>query len=381
MATPVGPLLVHFIASSGFYGAEKVVANLCLLLPEQRTTVFCITSISGQDEPFQKAIDKLEHVRYVRVRRSAIFILVHLIALCRQETEVVLHAHGYKETFYASCLALVLRCRVIVTQHGFTERKFKFKLYNYISKVCCRFFPVEKVIAVSHDILTIYRKFGVPEQRLQYLPNGIEPLPFCDSSRHQRARVALCTRYGLNTEAPLLVYVGRLSKEKNPSLFVQTLAEVQKTFPQAVGMIAGEGPLDNELRAQAKHLELADSLCFLGFVEEVYDVLSACDILVLPSYTEGTPMIILEAMSVGLPVVASAVGDIPDIITPDKDGFLVFAHNPADYAQKCCDILNLDPDTLAALTSKARLKVDQVFNLQQQRTFYQQLYQSTKPWS
>lgn len=112
---------------------------------------------------------------------------------------------------------------------------------------------------------------------------------------------------------------------------------------------------------------------FLGFVEEMESLLLAADLLVLPSQTEGTPMVLLEAMALGTVVVAAAVGEIPTIVEHRENGYLVYSRRPEDYAGCCLEALE-NTARQHAIRQAARITIDRKYNLLRQYDFYRQLY-------
>ncbi|WP_028580739.1 glycosyltransferase family 4 protein [Desulfogranum japonicum] len=375
MAVTVKPSVVHLIVSSGFYGGERVVANVCGLLTDMPLSILCATSRIDAVIPFQQAVDGNSNVDFICTEKSIAAIYRTLKNLHQAKGTLIIHAHGYKETYVACLFQLLHSCRVVVTQHGFTQRKIKFRLYNFISKFCCRFMPVDTVISVSKDICSIYKRFGVAEKRLCYLPNGIllqrEPAP----AARKAARASLTRRVGgeADRESPVVLYAGRLSAEKDPSLFLQAFAFLLQKKPGALGLIAGNGEMRGELQAEVRELQMEHAVHFLGFVEEMESLLLAADLLVLPSQTEGTPMVLLEAMALGTVVVAAAVGEIPTIVEHRENGYLVYSRRPEDYAGCCLEALE-NTARQHAIRQAARITIDRKYNLLRQYDFYRQLY-------
>src|ERR687894_2861477 len=124
-------------------------------------------------------------------------------------------------------------------------------------------------------------------------------------------------------ERPLVGVVARLQPEKGVANFLKAAVRVAPQFPEAHFVIAGDGPLRQELVSLAEDLGLRDRVHFLGFRSDASELMGSLDVLVVPSLTEGSPLVTLEAMAAGVPVVASAVGGIPDQIRHDKEGLLV----------------------------------------------------------
>lgn len=239
MAVTVKPSVVHLIVSSGFYGGERVVANVCGLLTDMPLSILCATSRIDAVIPFQQAVDGNSNVDFICTEKSIAAIYRTLKNLHQAKGTLIIHAHGYKETYVACLFQLLHSCRVVVTQHGFTQRKIKFRLYNFISKFCCRFMPVDTVISVSKDICSIYKRFGVAEKRLCYLPNGIllqrEPAP----AARKAARASLTRRVGGRLTANRRLYSMRAGSVQKKILhyFYRRLPSCYKKSPGLWGLL------------------------------------------------------------------------------------------------------------------------------------------------
>ena len=163
---------------------------------------------------------------------------------------------------------------------------------------------------------------GAPPEKIHTIPYGLD---FQRLTPHiQKAtRQAMRQQIGLDAEAVVVGMVCRLVEQKGLSYGLQALARVLPQFPDACCVIAGEGPLRAELEAEAKALGLRDCVHFLGWRDDVADLMTALDLLLVPSLWEGFGLVILEAMARQLPVIASAVSAIPEIIVQGETGLLV----------------------------------------------------------
>jgi len=172
----------------------------------------------------------------------------------------------------------------------------------------------DAVVAVSDALERQLLGFGVSRERVVHIRNGIvrggDPLP----------RAMARERLGLPAEGAVLGWVGRFSDEKDPLLAVEAFA--LGVASSATLCMIGTGPLDAACRQRAAELGIAERVVFAGAQPDAAPLLSAFDALVLSSRTEGTPMVVLEAASAGIPVVATRVGGVPTIVGKDG-GWLV----------------------------------------------------------
>jgi glycosyltransferase involved in cell wall biosynthesis len=177
---------------------------------------------------------------------------------------------------------------------------------------------------------------GVPEERTTTIHNGIDLAIF--QPRPER-RAAARARWNLPAEAFVVGGIGRLSYQKNFALFLETAAQVLERHPSARFVIAGTGEDDAALRAQAAQLGLGDRLQFLGFVGDMTALYPALDLLLLTSRYEGLPITILEAMAVGIPIVASRLDGMLEILRDGEDAALVPPGESDAFAARVCELI------------------------------------------
>lgn len=172
---------------------------------------------------------------------------------------------------------------------------------------------VDAFAVISQEIDHELSEMGVPAERRLFIPNGVDTDRFQPATDQRSVRAAL----GLPTDIPIVLYAGRLVPEKRVDLLVDVWPMIRSRFPEALLVIAGSGEQESALRAAA-----GAGVRFVGAVDNVPAYLQAADVFILPSSTEGLSNAMLEAMSAGLAVVATAVGGAPDLITHGENGWL-----------------------------------------------------------
>lgn len=181
---------------------------------------------------------------------------------------------------------------------------------------------------------------GIPENKITLVPNAI------DSERYRPVAVSrpdARREFSLPADVPVLAGVGRLTPQKNFQLFLDVVADLQREIPDLHALLAGTGPEDSLLRQHAASLGIADRVVFAGYVADSRKVYAAADLLLMPSRFEGLPMTLLEAMSSGLPVVASALDGIAEVISSGKDGVLVAPGDRDGFVRAVRDLWNDAP--------------------------------------
>jgi glycosyltransferase involved in cell wall biosynthesis len=172
-------------------------------------------------------------------------------------------------------------------------------------------------IAISREIADEMRGQHVPEEKIRFLVNAVDPNHFAPLD--PQAKQAMRQKLKLPSDAPIAVFVARLVEIKGAAILLKAWENVPAP---AHLVIIGTGELEEQLKAQAAE-KLPGRVTFTGRIENVYEYLQAADAWTLPSFGEGLPVSLLEAMSVALPVVTTPVGAIPDIIESDVNGLIV----------------------------------------------------------
>ena len=258
-----------------------------------------------------------------------------LHGIIRDNSFDLVHSNGTLADVLTIPIAMYLRKPILSTCHGLIATRTRLVLYNYLNRRILRF--SNAVIAVSDTIRVDLEKSGVKGSRISVIPNAL-----CGDQDHDSEnanRVMIRERLGISEKDFVIGYVGRLSEEKGLEYLIKATAIVIERNPQVKLLIIGEGPDRNKLKIIAHRENIDKNIYFMGFHTNISPWLSAMDLFVLPSLTEGTPMALLEAMAHGLPVAASCVGGIPDIVNSGKNGILFDAANPNYIALVICDML------------------------------------------
>lgn len=370
------PRILHLISPSGLYGAERVVLNWLGRL--NRDHAF---SLAHFHKPGPAVEEFLAAARDLGARTiplpDALSALPQagrqLLRTVRREKADLLHAHGYKAVALAGLVSPWLKLPVVVSQHGFVSGSVKLRLYNRLDRLVCALGGADRVLCVSEEIMDSYRQAGVPEERLVRLANAVpaparppvfppeatEPLPPGLPDWIWGERVLAC--------------VGRLSPEKGQAELLKALPAILAAHPRALLLLVGDGPDRAALAALAERLGVAGRTVFAGFRSDAGACIRWAEALVLPSLTEGLPMVVLEAMAMARPVAASAVGDLPRLITPGVHGLL---SSPGDSVALAANVIELldDPDRARHMGRQGWRKVREDHDLDGQARTVADLY-------
>lgn len=293
-----------------------------------------------------------------------------LSALMHRLCPDVVHTHGYRSDVLGGLVARRRGVAHVSTVHGFTGGGWRNRLYERLQVWYLR--RADRAVAVARPIADRLRAGGVPESRLLLLQNawdGGAPL-----SRVE-ARAAL----GLSADVPVIGWVGRMSHEKAPDVLLDAFVEAAGRDilpPGAEVVFVGDGPERGRLEAAAAAAGLGGRVRFAGGVQGAGRLMPAFDLFALSSRTEGTPIVLLEAMAARVPVVATRVGGVPDVVSP-AESVLVPAADPAALATALAATLR-DPAGSAARAAAARDRLARDFARGPWLATYERLYRAVR---
>ena len=363
---PVVPLsIVHLLAPGAVGGLESVVAALASGHVRHGHAVHVVaTTGAGETLPWLEAL-AAEGVRVVRPEshgRRYLRERAAVATLCAELRPHVVHSHGYRPDVVGAAGARSAGVPIVSTIHGFTGGGWKNRVYERLQCRALRRF--DAVVPVSMPLAERLAESGVPRERLHVIPNAYG------------GRTAFVARddareiLGVPRDALHIGFVGRLGREKGADVLldaVRCLAE-----RNLVVSIVGDGRERRALERQAGTLGIDQAVRFHGVVPDAARLLRAFDVVVLSSRTEGTPIVLLEAMAAGVPVVASRVGGIPDVVTT-KEALLVPPEQPALLASAVASVLRA-PNAAAARAARATARLATAGAVDPWLRRYEQLY-------
>ena len=251
----------------------------------------------------------------------------------------ILHSHRYKENLLAWLMAR--RCGVPVvirTQHGLPEpfpgfKHLKQRALQSLDGLVARY-GTTRVITVSREMHSALTG-SWDGSRLVTIPNGLELARVTSRLTREQAKKAL----GVSSDSPLVGTVGRLEPVKRFDIFLAAAKHILATWPEARFAIVGTGSQEARLRALAEETGIGGRVLFLGFRVDIYDVLRAFDVYLMCSDHEGLPTALLEALQLGLPVVARPVGGVAEVVQDGVHAVLVPGADPCVLAAACSRLL------------------------------------------
>jgi len=316
------PFVLQVRSSAGLYGADRVVLALNRSLDRggargrllsinnyrmREQALHDTASASGQDAVLLPCRG--------RVDAATVGALAAQIGAARDRngTPPIVHVHDYKSAFYAWLATRREHAPLVATLHGWVEGSTSLRLYTRLELALLRRF--DALIVVAEEQIGRLVHAGAPRSRIRHIGNGIE----CPA-RDEAAASSLRSQLKLAPDTRVFSAVARLSSEKNLAMLLQAFAPVAARHSNAVLLVVGDGPQRAALEALADSLGLGERVRFLGMRHDMPAIYTLTDHLVLPSLTEGMPLVVLEAMACEVPVIASAVGDIPRLLERSAHG-------------------------------------------------------------
>lgn len=330
--------VLEVVQSLGVGGLEKVAAILALKCDKERFEfIVCCLGPKGAVALELEAAG----IRVLSLDKESGFDLGlsrRIARLIKSEKVDILHTHNQRPQFYGALAAWLARVPAYIhTRHSKNEPD------NYKNMVLSRFAGrfADKVVCVSDEV---YRyeseKLRAPACKLTVVKNGIDTNRFI---KDPATGAAIKGLLGIGAGTKVVGTVGRLAKVKNQAMLIDAFAQLQKSVPDSRLVIVGGGPLEQELKMRAGQSGAGGSIIFLGERKDIPALLGMLDVFVLSSLSEGSPVVLLEAMACGLPVVATRVGGIPELIKDEVSGLLVPSQDLAAMSAALSRLLTDEP--------------------------------------
>lgn len=352
-------------------GAEMLAARLARRLRSECRFLFACL-----DEAGTLGIElRAEGFRVEVLDRSAGLdwrCAARLAQLLRRERVDLIHAHQYTPFFYAMMGRLLARKPPIL----FTEHGRHFPDYPRRKRMIANRLLLERrdrVVAVGNSVRqALINNEGFPGDRVEVIYNGIDETTFVKGDPDQ---ADLRGQLGIGPGDLLVLMVARLDYLKDHGTALRTIQRLAAQAPRVRLLLAGEGPERGGIEAQIEELKLGNQVRLLGLRNDIPQLVRAADLFLLTSISEGIPLTVIEAMATSLPVVATKVGGLPEVV---EDGITGFLAPSGDDAQLAKQILRLSdsPDLRQEMGRRGRQRAEAMFSESFMHDRYRQLYQA-----
>jgi len=358
--------ICYIVWSLGLGGAEQIVLHLASGLNRNHfQPIICCLNEPG---PFANQATQAG-IKVIPLHKRGpfdIFILLRLIKLFKKHKIDVVHTQLWGANLWGRLAALLARVPVIIaTEQNLDPWK---RWYNFFcDRILAR--KTTHLIAVSQKVQEFYESHNIGPGNWQVIHNSVatdEALP--------RGRNVKYHELGIKDDEPVVGLLGRLVPAKAPTVFLKAFEESLTKVPKLKALIIGDGPLRQDLHKFVSDHHLETQVVFAGLRHDVPELLSGMDVLVFSSEREGLSLAMVEAMSAGVPIIATRVGGTPELIESERTGFLVEPRDSSAIALHLVDILK-NPEKAEKIRQAARNHVLENFSIKKLVDQHQVLYQ------
>ncbi len=371
--------ILYIITQSELGGAQKYICDLALNL-EQDFEIFVAAGPEGNWEIFNRITKEAESdkiISFIKLNNLVRSInsvkdflgLIEIFKVIRKIKPDIVHLNSSKAGFVGAAAAKLAGVKnIIFTAHGwvfnepmFFLKKWFYLLFSWFTVLFC-----DKIICVSeYDKKVALENNIAPENKLIAIHNGIEDFDYLPKDIVRRELGLAIKNKNIYWDGFLIGIIANLYKTKGLEYLIKATYLIKSQIPNSKFqiLIIGEGDERQNLEKLIRKFKLWDIVFLVGNISEAKKYLKAFDLFVLPSAKEGLPYTLLEAMSANLPVIASRVGGVPEIIEDGIDGFLVPSKNEKVLARKINEAMDLvKGDEIDKIRDAARSKVKKDFS-------------------
>ena len=321
-----------------------------------------------QDSPFIKELKK-QNVPCIVLKsfnQYDPFVIFKLIKIIKKYNISVVHTHEPKSDIIGYIASLFCDVKLISTVHGWISNSKRDTFYNKLDILLLKKF--DKVIVVSNLMKSQLGKEGIQVKKLELLYNSI----VIENYRKFKSSNIIEKILNKKLAEPVIATIGRLNPEKGHKDFIDAINVVIKKGFSASFVLIGDGIEKNALQKSVKKYSLESHVFFTGYIQDIAKVYNEIDLLVLPSYTEGLPNVVLESLLMEVPVIATAVGGTPEILTHNQSGVLVEPGNFNELADSLINFLQ-NREKFSEMSKKGRGNITSKFNFARRTELYESL--------
>lgn len=360
--------ILHLIQTSGPGGAEKLLLALAQNFKEKYSSTVGLLKNGWLSKQLQNRGIKVEIIPSGST--FDIKLIRNLMNLIKKEKIDLVHSHLLDMNFYSSIVAKMTGVPHISTEHGdihHTSKRMNIKT-RIKAKAIARF--SDRIVFVSRYTRDRFLSIAnVPKKKIEIIYNGIDLKEYEEPIDVQKKKADV----GIKEGEFVVGNVSNLYPVKGQIYLLKAAMKVIKEIPNTKFLIIGRGELEGKLRREARDLGIESNVKFLGFREDVKELLKIMDIFVLSSLSEGLPLSLIEAMASKVPVVVTAVGGIPEVVDDGIDGLLVPSADADTLAEKLTNLLK-NKRIADRLGFSGNQKIKDQFNLQFMLNKYQEIY-------
>lgn len=334
--------VLHITFDLKLGGTQQVIRQLVTNVDAEKVEshIICIDGIVGELGEVIEATGKVK-VTAVQRRPGIDLKLVKTLAhYVKQNNIDVVHCHQYSPYFYGALATLGRRAKLIFTEHGRFYPDIVSTKRQWINRILAMW--TSSITAISKaTVQALIDLEKLPQKKMDVIYNGINP-ELTKSSEDLQKIAEFREQYHVSENDFVFGTISRLEPIKNQKMMINAFKSVLEFIPNAKLLLIGDGAARQDLEAQADELGLREKVVFSGFIVDPQNLLQIMDVFLLPSFSEGTSMTLLEAMSYSKPAIVTNVGGSPEIVLQGETGIVV----ESDNTQELIDaMLKLNSDS------------------------------------
>ena len=356
-----------------FGGGERGLGQLAVGLDRDRFRTCLAAHPGGRLE----VLARTHEIPFFPLDMSSKFnfkTISKLISVIRQERIHIVHSMGSRSDFFARIAGRRSRVPAIVSTmamlvEGYDVGSVRRFIYRVVDGFTGKW--TDQFIAVSKSLeRSLVQHYGLTEDKVRTIYNGVDLSCY---SHEKKPDLALKSKLGFEVNTRVVGIIGRFVYQKGHSTFLEAASIIAKSWPDVRFLLVGDGPLKPDIVKRSEDLKLSGQTVMTGERNDIPELLSIMDIVIQPSIVEGLPRVIIEAMAMAKPIVASDIDGIREEIDHEKTGILVPSKNPNALAEAIMMLLK-DESKARDLGRAARKTADQRFNLNRQLALYEEMY-------
>jgi glycosyltransferase involved in cell wall biosynthesis len=356
------PYVVHLIPSLEVGGMERLVSDLAIARTSGKTSILCLNKLGTLGEQIEKDVD----IEVLEIPKNLFLATWKVYKKFKILKPDIIHCHNLHAHFFGGiCSILLPNTKVVLTKHG-----QHIPSSGYTSKINKLTLQKSKIIGVSADITQLMQKWITKNnQPIEYIANGVSLTPYEDLKLKETAKKEL----GIKQSTFCVGMVARLSPPKDHLLLIEAMALLSEVYPDIKLVIAGDGPLRNKIETYITSNHYDHVVTMLGERKDIANILNALDVFALTSSSEGIPMTILEAMAASLPIIATNVGGIPQVVINEVTGLLVKNQDKNGLVEAIKRLFE-SPELQKRLGEEGHLFLKNNYSINQVATKYENAY-------
>ncbi|MFW0778341.1 MAG: glycosyltransferase family 4 protein [Rickettsiales bacterium] len=364
--------VLQFITPAGFYGAERWVLAMANNSDHERVRCDLAVTEEGPQQDLSVARyfpAEAGEVHYLKMNGRFDWRVVRQLEQVIRERDIqVIHTHGYKSDILGLLAAKRTGIACVSTPHGFSG-KVGLKLATFIRLGTHMLRYFDAVVPLSEELVSDMKRFGVPEHKTHFIRNGVD-LKEIDQTLSELEKLP---QQESEKTTKTIGFIGQMIPRKGLGDLLDAFDRFYQEHPEYRLQLVGDGSQRKELEEKAASLPSTSAIEFLGFRSDRLALLSRFNLFVMTSSLEGIPRCMMEAMAVGIPVVAYDIPGVDQLIDHEKTGLLAPPGDSCELA-RCCERVLEDSALAESLASSGRSRINEQYSAARMAREYEELF-------